>query len=212
MSSRSFVSLPPAELDQTRLYDILVTGVEPRPIAFVSTVSRDGVPNLGPYSFFMLGGANPPSLMYSPTINMRGQKKHSLQNVEETGEFVVNTVTREMAEGMNASSFEYPDRYNEWEVCGFEPLPSDLVKPPRVGESPVQFECKLYQIVQHGNEPGAACYVIGEIVKIHIREDVWDGRGIDPQRFRPISRMGGPEYLDTKNMELFSLERPRGPQ
>jgi len=170
-----------------------------------------GVPNLGPYSFFMVGGANPASLVYSPTINVRGHKKHSLKNVEETGEFVVNTVTREMAEGMNASSFEFPDAYDEWQVCGFEPVPSEIVRPARVGESPVQFECKLFEIVQHGTDVGAACYVIGEVVKIHVREEVWDGRAIDPAKYHPIARLGGPNYLDTSSLELFSLERPIRP-
>jgi len=150
-------------------------------------------------------------MVYSPTINARGQKKHSLKNVEETGEFVVNTVTREMAQGMNASSFEFPDAYDEWKVCGFQQVPSDKVKPARVGESPVQFECKVFQIIQHGTKTGAACYVIGEVVKIHVSEDVWDGRAIDPAKFRPIARLGGPNYLDTSSLELFALERPIGP-
>jgi flavin reductase (DIM6/NTAB) family NADH-FMN oxidoreductase RutF len=205
-----FISLTPADLEMTQVYDILVAGVQPRPIAFISTLDADGGGNLAPFSFFVAGGANPPSVVYSATLNKTGGKKHSLLNVEATKEFVVNTVTREMAEGMNASSFDYPDRYNEWDVCGFAPIASLKVKPPRVKESPVQFECRLFQVVQHGSQSGAACYVIGEVVQMHIREDVWDGRSIDPDAFRPISRLAGANYLDTESLELFSLERPSG--
>jgi len=205
-----FISLSPAEMEVPQIYEILVAGVQPRPIAFISTVSASGQRNLAPFSFFMAGGANPPSLVYSPTLNKEGGKKHSLINVEETGEFVVNMVTREMANGMNAYSLDYPDRMNEWDMVGFKPISSDLVKPERVKESPVQFECKVHEIIIHGSSPAAACYVIGEVVKIHVLETVWDGRSIDPLKFRPICRMGGPHYLDTNSLELFSLEGPSG--
>lgn len=206
----NFVSLDPAALDDTRRYDILVGAVEPRPIALVSTVSRDGIPNLGPFSFFMLGGANPPSLFYSPTINKRGARKDSLRNVEDTGEFVVNAVTRDMVGGMNAASFEFPDSYNEWQAAGFTAIASELVGPARVAESPFQLECKLFRVVEHGDGPGAARYVIGEVVRMHIREDVYDGYGVDLDRYRPLSRMGGQDYLDTKSLQMFSLQRPTG--
>lgn len=206
-----FVSLDPTDLSISATYDLLVNAVQPRPIAFISSMNAAGDLNLAPFSFFTVGGANPPSVAYSPTLNKEGGKKDSLRYVEETGEFVVNTLVRSMGEGMNATSYEYAIGVSEWDICGFTPIPSDIVKPPRVLESPVQFECKLFQVVQHGSGPSAACYVIGEIVKFHVSRSVWTGGGIDPESFRPISRMGGPQYLDTKTLELFSIVRPTKP-
>lgn len=204
----SFISLTPSDLEVPQVYDILVAGIQPRPIAFISTKSAAGVANLAPYSFFIAGGANPPSIVYSPTLGKAGSKKHSLLNVEETGEFVVNAVTREMAESMKGYGATPPDTYDEWKMCGFTPIPSEIVAPARVAESPVQFECRLFALLQHGSNPSSACYVVGEVVKIHIQESVWDGYSIDPLRFRPISRMGGANYLDTNSLELFLLENP----
>jgi flavin reductase (DIM6/NTAB) family NADH-FMN oxidoreductase RutF len=192
----------------TEIYDILVAGVQPRPIAFISTISADGQKNLAPFSFFMAGGANPPSLIFSSTLNSSGGKKHSLANVEETGEFVASMATRQMADAMVAFTSENAERGREWELCGFSALASELVRPERLAESPVQFECKVHQIVRHGDSPLSACYVIGEVVKIHILELVWNGHGVDPALFRPISRLGGPHYLDTNSLELFLMEAP----
>lgn len=207
----TFISLDPQEMAVSEVYDILVAGVQPRPIAFVSTISASGERNLAPFSFFMPGGANPPSLVYSSTLNSKGEKKHSLVNAEETGEFVASMATREMAEAMANFTAEKAYQGSEWEFCGFTSLPSDLVRPERIEQSPVQFECKVFAIVAHGDTPYAACYVIGEVIRIHVLEAVWNGRGVDPALFRPISRMGGPHYLDTNSMELFSMEGPTLP-
>ncbi len=156
----------------------------------------------------MAGGNNPPSLVYCPTLNARGLPKDSLRNVEETGEFVVNTVTRKMATGMNATGFDYPHETDEWSVSGFTTLESKVVRPQRIAESPIHFECKLFEILTHGSGPGASRYIVGEIVAIHVAEAIWSGRGIDGDLYRPIARMGGPNYLDTENLELFELQRP----
>ena len=153
----------------------------------------------------MAGGSNPPSLMYSPTLNKNGEPKDSLRNVLATGEFVVNSVHREMAEGMNASSFEYPADRSEWNVSGFTPVPSIAVKPARVLESYVQFECKLFDIVEHGIGPNAARYVIGEVVYAHLEPSL----AANPAQLRTIGRLSGPDYLDLKSMEFFSLPRPQ---
>jgi len=179
-------------------YTLLTSIVQPRPIAFVSTVSAQGVFNLAPFSFFMAGGSNPPSVCYSPVLNGAGEEKDSLRNVRETGEFVVNTVDRAMAVGMNAASASLAPHESEWELSGFTPMPSDLVRPPRVAESHAQMECRLFDIVAHGSGPTAARYVIGEVVRLHIREDV----------FETIARMGGSEYFDTATGERFGLNRP----
>jgi flavin reductase (DIM6/NTAB) family NADH-FMN oxidoreductase RutF len=206
----AFVSLNPKELNVSQVYNILVDAIQPRPIAFVSTVSSDGKLNLAPFSFFMLGGANPPSLMYSPVLNDRQEKKDSLKNVEQTGEFVINTITREMSHAMNATGHLPIGDHDKWAIAGLTPQDSEIVQPPRVLESPLQFECRLFRVIQHGNGVASACYVIGEVIRIHVREDLWDGYGVNPKLFRPISRIGGPQYLDTNSLELFSMEHPTG--
>jgi flavin reductase (DIM6/NTAB) family NADH-FMN oxidoreductase RutF len=205
------VSLCPGDLTSAQLYDLLVEAVQPRPIALVSTISKEGIPNLAPFSFFMLGGSNPPSLAYSPTVSPDGREKNSVTNVEETGEFVVNLVTREMEEGMNASAFGYPAGFDEWTIAGFEATDSVLVKPKRVEVSPVQFECELFQIVKHGTQWGAARYVIGEIVRIHVNQASWDNAAMRLASQRLIARLGGREYIDLQNREIFELARPAAP-
>src|SRR5688500_18521904 len=130
-----FVSIEPGSLTPRQMYDLLVGVIQPRPIAFVSTMSSGGQENLAPFSFFMAGGANPPSLMYSPSLNAKGEPKDSLRNVEETGEFVVNIVTRTLADAMNATSFDYPASFSEWVVSGLTPMESEVVRPRRVMES-----------------------------------------------------------------------------
>jgi len=196
------------EVPHTRAYEILVATVQPRPIAFVSTISRDGHLNLAPFSFFMVGGSNPPSLAFSPTISSRGSKD-TLRNIEETGEFVVNLVHRDMALQMNQTSKFYDHEVSEWEEAGLTQEPSIHVKPPRVRESLVQFECRLFQIVGHGDGPGSSRYVIGEAIAAHLGTGIWDGEHVITESFRPIARMGGPNYLDTQAMEMFSMLRPR---
>lgn len=205
-----FVSVDPKLLSPNQAYDLLTGSVQPRPIAFVSTMSAAGEENLAPFSFFMAGGANPPSLMYSPSLNAKGQSKDSLRNVEETGEFVVNVVTRAMAEGMNQSSFEYPTEFSEWSVAGVTPLASEVVRPNRIAESPIHLECRLFKIIRHGDGPTAANYVIGEVVRAHVLESMWTGSGILRGSFRPISRLGGPEYVDLDSLEIFEMKRPSG--
>jgi flavin reductase (DIM6/NTAB) family NADH-FMN oxidoreductase RutF len=204
------ISFGAGDLSQDDAYSILVAAISPRPIALVSTVSAERVPNLAPFSFFMAGGASPLSLAFSPTDGPRGPK-HTLANIVTTGEFVVNTVHRGMADGMNASSFGYGPTDSEWRASGFTMLPSIDVQPKRVAESLVQFECKLFQIVRHGQGSGAANYVIGEIVRIHVSPTVWGPNGIDLDQVRLLARMGGPRYLDAAAMEVFELQRPTGP-
>lgn len=185
--------IPPAEA-----YAILTRVVSPRPIAFVSTLGASGVANLAPFSFFMAGGSNPPSVCFSPVLNGRGEEKDSLRNVRETGEFTVNTVDRAMARGMNAASASLGPDESEWGPSGFTPLASEVVRPARVAESLAQMECRLFAIVAHGEGPTAARYVVGEVVRLHLREGA----------FATIARLGGPDYLDTETGERFGLERP----
>lgn len=193
-------------------YGVLTATVAPRPIAFVSTLSAAGTPNLAPFSFFMVGGANPPSLMFSPVLGPNGEAKDSLRNVEETGEFVINTVHRSMAEGMNAASLTLPPHESEWDLAGFTPIPSHRVRPARVAESLIQFECRLFQIVEHGDGPTSARYVIGEVVLAHLAPELWDLERSRALGALLLARMGGAEYMDMQSREPFTLQRPKRPQ
>lgn len=209
--SQEHTSIDPNALDSKLRYSLLTACVQPRPIALVSTVEANGTPNLAPFSFFMAGGNQPASVMVSATLGAGGARKDSLRNIEETREFVVNLVDREMAQGMNEVSYGYPSDFDEWTVSGFHPLASVEVTPPRVKESPIHFECRLHQVVRHGEEIGSANYIVGEVVRIHIRSELWDGEQIIHDAFRPIARLGGSNYLDTQSLEIFSLPRPSGP-
>ena len=206
-----FVSLDAESLTASQLYDVLTLAIQPRPIAFVSTLSAEGHPNLAPFSFFMPGGANPPSLALSVSLGSGGRQKDTLRNVEATREFVVNTVTRAMADGMNATSYSFPPEVSEWERSGFTAVASERVQPARVAESPFQFECRLFTTVPHGSGAGAAVYVIGEVVRVHVLETHWNGTNFVAGDFAPLSRMGGANYLDVSALEVFELARPTGP-
>ncbi len=205
--SAGFTTLDFADVPGPQAYDVLVATIHPRPIAFVSSISAEGHLNLAPFSFFMIGGSNPPSLAFSPTQSAVGPKD-TLRNIEETGEFVVNLVHREMAQAMNLTAKGYPHEVSEWEEAGLTQFPSLHVKPARVAESLVHFECRLFQVVAHGDGPGAARYVIGEVLAAHLAEGVWDGMRIVDEKVRPIARMGGPNYLDTDALEFFQMLRP----
>jgi len=201
-----FVTLDFQSLPSNQAYDVLVSTIHPRPIAFVSSVSDSGHLNLAPFSFFMPGGSNPPSLAFSPSIGPQGEKD-TLRNIRETKEFVVNLVHREMAQQMNLTSKSYAHEISEWDVSGFTPIPSAQVKPPRVAESLVHFECRLFSVLEHGEGVGSARYVVGEVLLAHLAQDIWNGRVVDG-KVRPIARMGGPNYLDTASLEFFEMLRP----
>ena len=186
------------EIPPHEAYALLTTVIQPRPIALVSTISLRGVPNLAPFSFFMAGGSNPASVCYSPTLNGKGEEKDSLRNVRETGEFVVNTVHRSMAKGMNAASASLGPEESEWEATGFTRLESELVRPLRVAESLVQLEFRLFSILAHGAAPTAARAVVGEVVRLHLREG----------GFETIARLGGRDYLDSESGNRFEMDRP----
>lgn len=201
--------ISPTELSPSQLYGLLVKIVVPRPIALVSTLSRDGVANLAPFSFFQLGGVNPPSVILSVTRDIAGEHKDTLRYIEETKEYVINTVDRKMAEGMNFASSRLASGESEWEISKFTKGDSEVVKPPRVLESPVQMECRLFKIVHHGNGSSSANYIIGEILRIHLRD--FQGKDSVLQEdfeHRPIARLGEDKYLDTDAMEIFRLMRP----
>lgn len=199
------------DLKPSQRYDLMSGLVVPRPIAFVSTVSAEGQPNLAPFSYFMVGGISPPSLVFCPVLDLEGKPKGTLRNAEATGEFVVNLVERRMAEGMNVSSFPYSEGESEWGVSGFTPLQSERVRPSRVAESPVQFECRLYQALRHGEGPGASVYVVGEVLVAHVSDALVNEAAELVKPFGPLARLGGKGYLDLELGEAFEMARPNRP-
>ncbi|MCE9532450.1 MAG: flavin reductase family protein [Planctomycetes bacterium] len=189
------------------VYQALVGVVTPRPIAWVTTIDREGRVNLAPFSFFNAFGANPPVVVFSPTLRRDGTKKDTLLNIEETREFVVNAAVASLAEQVNQSSAELPPGESEIALTGLHTVSSIKVKPPRVQESPVNFECKLMQIIPVGNGPISGNLVIGEVVMIHIDDAVLDGKGrADPRKLQTIARLGGDFWCRTS--DLFEQKRP----
>lgn len=197
-----------ASMDSSSVYKLLIGGIVPRPIAFVSTRSSDGRGNLAPFSFFMGVSSKPPAVAISITTKPDGSMKDTLRNILDTGEFVVNTVGEWMTEAMNHCSGEFPFGIDEREVAGLRALPSSAVGPPRVAESPVQYECRKLSTLAVGNgELGSAVIVVGEIVEIHVRADALDARGrLDIGKLNPVSRLGGLSYGLLG--EVFDLARP----
>lgn len=203
------ISIEPNEISTAKLQGYLQGSVGPRPIAFASTVDENGNPNLSPFSFFNLFSANPPILVFSPSRRVRDNTiKHTLINARATGEVVINVVNFDMVQQTSLSSTEYGDGVNEFVKAGFTAIPSDLVKPFRVKESPVQFECKIQQIISLGTEGGAGNLIVCEIVKMHIDEAVLDENGgIDQHKIDLVSRLGG-NWYSRSNEGLFEVEKP----
>lgn len=208
MLSREFVGLELAAMEPREAYALLLHCVAPRPIAVTSTLSPDGIPNLAPFSFFMAGGANPPSVVISPTTPRNGGEKDTLRNIRETGEYVINVATREIAERVNQASAEYPSDESEWGHAGLTPVPSHRVKPARVGESPLAMECRLFCIVRHGDGPMSANYVIGEVLYVHIASGLLDDGAVDATQIGYIARMGGDWYAHVRPDGMFEMPRP----
>ena len=212
----------PSELEHRELYNILISAVVPRPIAWVSSLSAAGQPNLAPFSFFNAVCAKPPLLVFAPGMRLPKKSeaaadqaaghpgvhiKDTLENIRETGEFVINMVTFELAEAMNLTSGEYDATVNEFELAKIASAPSKIVRPRRVAQSPVSFECKLRQILDFSPGPEGSSLVIGEIVSLHIDEQhITEGR-LDRNSLDMIGRMGGMQY--TRTAERFEMVRPK---
>jgi flavin reductase (DIM6/NTAB) family NADH-FMN oxidoreductase RutF len=199
------VKIDPKKTSPKDIYQVMIGTIVPRPIAWISTVSRDGVLNVAPFSFFTGITSDPPTVCFAPARKPGDKKKDTLENVEDTGEFVVNVVTEELAEKMNDTATDYPSHVDEFEQAGLTTLASDVVSPPRVAESPVHMECKLQRTVPVGN--AGATLVIGEVVAFHIDERVLDNGRVDPGLLKAIGRMGGMTY--TRTGDRFDLERRR---
>ena len=190
---------------------LLTALVAPRPIAFVSTLGTDGVGNLAPFSFFMAGGYNPMSVAFAPLHWRDGGIKDTLTNVRETGEFVVNVTTADMAARVNQASYRYAHGIDEFDAVGFTRVPSVVVRPPRVAESVASLECRVFQIVEHGNGPGSGAYVIGEVLRIHVNDAVLTNGVPDNHKIEHLARLGADVFARMAPGVLFNVTRPTGP-
>lgn len=203
------ISIDPKEVNPVKLQGYLQGAVAPRPIALASTLDQNGNPNLSPFSFFNVFSSNPPILIFSPARRVRNNTiKHTLINVQDTREVVISVVNYDMVQQVSLASTEYGDGVNEFIKSGLTPVESDVVKPFRVAESPVQFECKVNDIIHLGDGGGAGNLVICEVVKIHINEAVLDENGaIDQHKIDLVSRMGG-NWYSRANMGMFEVPKP----
>ena len=200
----------PGEIKTAALHSYLLGAVAPRPICFASTVDKDGNPNLSPFSFFNVFGSNPTTLVFSPSRKVRDNTlKHTLLNIYDTKEVVINVVNYAMVQQMSLSSCEYPKGVDEFEKSGFTKLPSEKVKAFRVAESPVQMECKVREIIETGTEGGAGNLVICEVLVMHINDNILNEKNqIDPHKIDLVARMGGDHYCRASGNAVFDVAKP----
>jgi len=203
------LSIDPKEISIKKLHSYLLGAIAPRPIAFASTIDADGNPNLSPFSFFNVFGANPPILIFSPARRVKNNTtKHTLENALATKQVVINVVNYQIVQQMSLSSSEYPEGVNEFEKAGFTMLPSDKIQPFRVAESPVQFECKVNDVIFTGENAGAGNLIICEVLKIHISDQVLAEDGsIDQHKIDLVARAGGNFYTRARE-GFFEIPKP----
>ena len=202
------MTVDPETTDYKDVYKLMIGSIVPRPIAFVSTVSPEGIRNLAPFSFFTGVSANPPVVCFCPLRRPAGDpRKDTLRNIAATREFVINIVSEEFAGPMNACSADFPPEVDEFAVSGLTAIPSELVKAPRVAESHVHMECRLRLIYEVSGVAGGGNLVLGDVVRFHVDDRYVDRFRIDPDRLRAIGRMGGATYART--MDRFDLVRPQ---
>lgn len=202
--------ITPGEIKTAQLHQYLLGSVAPRPICFASTIDKDGVANLSPYSFFNVFGSNPVTLIFSPSRRVRNNTiKHTLENIYANGEVVINVVTYAMVQQASLSSCEYAAGVDEFVKAGFNKLPSEKVKPYRVAESPVQMECRVRQVIETGNEGGAGNLVICDLLLMHINDEVLNENGmIDPHKIDLVARMSQDFYCRASGAAVFEVPKP----
>jgi flavin reductase (DIM6/NTAB) family NADH-FMN oxidoreductase RutF len=215
-------SINPSECDQRQIYKLMTGIIVPRPVALVSTVDQDGLANLAPFSFFSGVGSNPPTVLFCPVIRPASaanvasareirppdeMRKDTLRNIEQTGEFVVNVVSESIADAANATAAEVPPHVDEFILSGLTPMASEMVRPPRVAESPAQMECKLLQVIYTGHEPGSGVIVLGEAVRFNIQESLFEDFRVDPGGLDAVGRMAGSTWVRTH--DRFEKVRPK---
>jgi len=204
------MKITPNSIKTAQLHAYLLGSIAPRPICFASTIDNEGVSNLSPFSFFNVFGSKPPVLIFSPSRRVRDNTiKHTLENVYETKEVVINVVNYNMVQQANLASCEYPKGTDEFVKAGFTAIKSDMVKPFRVKESPVQLECKVLQVIETGKEGGAANLIICEVLCMHIDDHILDEQGrIDPNKIDLVARMGGDYYCRASGSAIFEVHKP----
>ncbi|HEY3401873.1 MAG TPA: flavin reductase family protein [Ohtaekwangia sp.] len=204
------ITIDPKEIPPAKMHAWLLGAVTPRPIAFASTIDRDGHVNLSPFSFFNCFGSNPPLLIFSPARRGRDNTtKHTFENVLEIPEVVIHIASYSMVQQMSLASTEYPKGVNEFLKAGFTQAPSAVVRPPRVAEAPIAMECKVLQVVPTGTEGGAGNLVICEILRLHVKEEVLDHEGrIDPFKLDAVARLGGDWYARVHGNAIFKVPKP----
>ena len=201
------MKIDPANLDYKDSHELLIGAIVPRPIAFVSTVSEDGVFNAAPFSFFTGVCVKPALIGFEAAWRRDGQKKDTLRNIEFSREFVVNIVPESMAKAISQAAEEYPRHMSEFKETGLTPKKADMVKTPMVAESPVNMECRLVQILEFGQAPRRASFIIGEVVRVHVKDEIWVNGQIEMAKLRAIGRLGGQLYCHTADM--FEIEKAR---
>ena len=204
------LTLKSSDLSPLQLQNYLQYAIAPRPICFASTIDKSGNVNLSPFSFFNMFSTNPPMCVFSPSRRVRDNTtKHTLENVLEVKECVINIVNYAMVQQMSLASTEFGKEVNEFEKAGFTMLPSQMVKPPRVAEAPVQFECIITEVISLGDNPGAGNLVLAEIKVIHIDENILDKDGkIDQEKIDLVARLGGDWYCRVTKENLFQVPKP----
>jgi flavin reductase (DIM6/NTAB) family NADH-FMN oxidoreductase RutF len=208
--NEDMVTINPQEIPVSKMHSYLLSAVVPRPIALASTIDQSGNVNLSPFSFFNVFSANPPILIFSPARRGRDNTtKHTYENVKEVPEVVIHIVTHSMVEQTSLASCEYPKGVNEFLKSGFTEVPSLVVRPPRVAESPVAFECKVNQVIELGSGGAAGNLVICEVLRMHIREAVLDPDGrINPFKMDAVARMGADYYTRAQEPNIFTVPKP----
>ncbi len=203
-------SINPKEIEIPKLHRYLLGSIGPRPIAFASTIDSKGNINLAPFSFFNVFSANPPIMIFSPARSGRtNESKDTYNNVKEVPEVVINVVTHEMVHQMSLASSPYDSDVSEFEKAGFTSLASDMITPPRVKESPVQFECKVNEVIELGDQGGAGNLIICEVLRIHLKESLLDqNEMIDQHKIDLVSRMGGNWYCRADKNSMFEIQKP----
>jgi len=194
-----------SEIDRKHIYKLMTSCIVPRPIAWISTVSKNGIYNLAPFSYFAGVSSSPPLLMVSIGKKETGEKKDTWRNIEETGEFVVNIVTKDLLEKMNISAVGFDFEVDEFEKAGLTPEKSLSVKPPRVKESPINIECKVFEILSIGKMG----IIFGEILNFHIKDEILNEKGyVDTKKLELVGRLGGGEYCIISSDNTIELKRP----
>lgn len=203
------MEIDPTTISYKSVYKIMTGSILPRPIGWISSIDSSGRPNLAPFSFFNAVCSNPPTVLFCSSIRgSDGKTKDTLNNVRATNEFVVNIVTEELLQAMNASSIEAPPDFDEFNYAGLTLAPSVMIKPPRVKESPIHYECRVKQIIDISDQPGGASIVIGSIVHIHVDDGVMLGEDkIDLTALKPIGRLMGSGYC--RVTDIIEIERPK---